>query len=411
MIYNDTSSYEVSLLSILIFNNHYLKDDNIHKDLFFDKYNQKIFEILKISYMEKPQLFLESVFTELKKYNLENYFLKIQDSYISQCNYEAILNYLIDYYNKQEVGKLYEESVNKEKSFEVLQQEIKNLGSPIINSQKEYSDEQIMEMITSEKNKLNFETLTNLNKVNISEKQIVVIAARPGVGKSAFASNILLDLIKNYPCLLFNMEMSDEVIFERLISIKSNTPIFKIRSASSDPRMMSDLSDTVFTLNHNSNFKLYSGPKTLSSIQQILLKESHNRKHFIAIIDYLGLINHKANSEYERITHIMKEFVNYTKDYNCTIILLAQETRPNATKTSADLSCLKGSGEIEQSADIVIMLKNLMLDETDPNPYYKCQVLKNRNGKIGNLFFQFHKETQRFTMTDKNTAIENGAVV
>ena len=143
---------------------------------------------------------------------------------------------------------------------------------------------------------------------------------------------------------------------------------------------------------------------SISSIEKLIIREKRKRdnhdKHVILFIDYLGYIksNERNMNDRERMGNIVRALQTMTKDYSCTIFLLAQINREGAENPS--MQNLKDTGELEQSGHCILILNDMNTGETmlEDTHRMKVYVAKNRSGKRGgNLYFHFHRSTQSFT--------------
>ena len=262
--------------------------------------------------------------------------------------------------------------------------------------------EQIYRLVSQKKNRIvfRFEKLTKA--ANIQEHDLIVIAARPGIGKTGFALNILENLSDNYNCLYFNMEMTEQQIYRRLIGINTYLEVNKLDDFS-DQYVVNKAKDACNNLSKK-KINIITGGQTIRTIKSQVIKESNN-EHTIVFIDYVGLIRdtEKNRSSYERVTEIVKELRQISLDYNCTIFVLAQINRNSEKEKDKypKISDLKESGELEQSATTVLMLHNenayKFVDAR--NDYVKLIIGKNRNGETGIIDYHYNQKNQRFCET------------
>ena len=262
--------------------------------------------------------------------------------------------------------------------------------------------EQIYSLVSQKKNRIvfRFEKLTKA--ANIQEHDLIVIAARPGIGKTGFALNILENLSDNYNCLYFNMEMTEQQIYRRLIGINTYLEVNKLDDFS-DQYVVNKAKDACNNLSKK-KINIITGGQTIRTIKSQVIKESNN-EHTIVFIDYVGLIRdtEKNRSSYERVTEIVKELRQISLDYNCTIFVLAQINRNSEKEKDkyTKISDLKESGELEQSATTVLMLHNenayKFVDAR--NDYVKLIIGKNRNGETGIIDYHYNQKNQRFCET------------
>lgn len=260
--------------------------------------------------------------------------------------------------------------------------------------------EQIYNLVTQKKNKIifRFEKLTKA--ANIQEHDLIVIAARPGIGKTGFALNLLENLSDNYNCIYFNMEMTEQQIYRRLIGI--NTYIHVNTLDNQEDSYVIEKTKVACDNLSKKKINIITGGQTIRTIKSQIIKESNN-EHTIVFIDYVGLIRdtEKNRSSYERVTEIVKELRQISLDYNCTIFVLAQINRNSEKEKDKypKISDLKESGELEQSATTVLMLhnENTYKNIDSRNDFIKLIIGKNRNGETGIIDYHYDQRNQKFS--------------
>ena len=158
----------------------------------------------------------------------------VSDNYvIEDFDYyqQLLFNSYKDTLLKKKIAKFSNNKINQE---EFLNEIHKIEDMTLDTSSGNITEEQIKELVTTN-NKIipiRFESLSN--RIKIQEHNLMVIAARTGVGKSGFALNLLEDLSKRYKCLYFNMEMSESSIYRRLVSIMSSVPMDMLSKPQTD---------------------------------------------------------------------------------------------------------------------------------------------------------------------------------
>lgn len=227
---------------------------------------------------------------------------------------------------------------------------------------------------------------------------IIVIGARPAVGKSAFVTQILMQMGQaGKRVLLYNLEMREKQVYERILSRQSGIRLNRVR------RGKSFLEDEESRF-HAGNLELKkldvwisSGAKSVSEIR----RESRHMDADCIIIDYLQLIRadrHYTNRASE-VGEISKAIKALAMELNCPIIVLSQlnrlsEGRGNKEPTMAEL---RESGDIEQDASVIILLWNL--DEADRSKK-GLKVEKNRQGEQAKICLEFLGDAMSFQETD-----------
>lgn len=303
------------------------------------------------------------------------------------------------------IKKLLLLSIEKFKSNQLTQDElldyIHEIEQQSLNTKlNRLTKEQIYNLVSQKKNKIifRFEKLTKA--ANIQEHDLIVIAARPGVGKTGFALNVLENLSDNYNCLYFNMEMTEQQIYRRLIGI--NTYIHVSTLDNQEDSYVIEKTKAACDNLSKKKINIITGGQTIRTIKSQIIRESNN-EHTIVFIDYVGLIRdtEKNRSSYERVTEIVKELRQISLDYNCTIFVLAQINRNSEKEKDKypKISDLKESGELEQSATTVLMLhnENAYRNVDSRNDFIKLIIGKNRNGETGIIDYHYDQRNQKFS--------------
>jgi replicative DNA helicase len=229
---------------------------------------------------------------------------------------------------------------------------------------------------------------TALNKIlnGWQSPDLIILAARPGMGKTALALNFAANLIEqDIPVAMFSLEMSASQLANRMISNMSGVYANYIKTAI-----------------HSTNFDrpLYIDDTAGISLTELKEKCRSAVKKYgveLIIIDYLQLINAYgiANRE-QQISLISRSLKALAKELNIPIIALAQLSR-DVEKRGGEprLSDLRESGAIEQDADIIGFIHNENPEEYE-DPEVKVIIAKHRNGEIGFVKLKFEKSKSKF---------------
>ena len=242
----------------------------------------------------------------------------------------------------------------------------------------------------------------------LQKKQVIIVAGRPGCGKSAFALNVALNAaIKNKNSIaFFSLEMGAEEIIKRMFGCvgKLDGDVLKTgKLKSSDWKKwneaMSELSDTKFFIDD-------SGGLTVSEIRRKCrkLKNSDDGLDLI-VIDYLQLLSSSAKYAGQRVqevSEISRDIKKLAMELDIPVIALAQLSRSVEQRKGGDnkpkLSDLRESGSIEQDADIVLFLHSDEYGKDDGNVNRKIELLvaKHRAGSTGSVDLIFKMNTGSF---------------
>ena len=248
--------------------------------------------------------------------------------------------------------------------------------------------------------------------------QLIILAARPAMGKSAFALNLAMNIskINDVNVVVFSLEMSNAELVQRMVAAQGSISLKYIKNGKLNTTDWQRFSTSLSIV---SNLKIYfddSTDTTLSSIRAKCRKlKSESGLGFI-VIDYLQLIEYDNSghlSQVEKITKITRSLKLMARELDVPILCLSQLSRKVEDRDDKKpvMSDLRDSGSIEQDADMVMMLYR--------DDYYKKSAStrkgeadlimgKNRHGSIGEIPFIFTGEYQRFReKTETDTSEEN----
>ena len=241
---------------------------------------------------------------------------------------------------------------------------------------------------------LEFETLNDLLG-GIEGGDVIVIGARPAVGKSAFATQ----LTNHFSTLgkkigYFNLEMTEKQVYERFVSAVSGIGLQRIKRAlayTGDERERFDRANKI--LAEKDIIDVATGSQSVSNIRNIVKKRGYD----IIIVDYLQLLKpegtYRGNrfAEVGDISHKLKALAT---DFGIPVIVLSQLNRASMQRENSEpsMSELRESGDIEQDASVIILLWNLDEDGLKKG----CKIAKNRQGKIGKVEMRFNGDLMKF---------------
>lgn len=218
-----------------------------------------------------------------------------------------------------------------------------------------------------------------------NEGDLIVVAGRPGMGKTAIALTLTKDFAKyNYKALFLSLEMSNEQLAKRYLSLIGSIENWKIRNG----RLQQMEIDKVINSANNQTIEFYIDDDVDTSIAQIKAKAKlhKSRKGLdLLVIDYIQLIKGtKANREQE-IAEISRGLKLLAKELKMTVIVLAQLSRKSEERADKRplLSDLRESGAIEQDADIVMFPFRPSYYEQEKPEVEDAELIiaKNRNGE------------------------------
>ena len=244
------------------------------------------------------------------------------------------------------------------------------------------------------------------------KSDLIIIAGRPSMGKTALGLNISLNIIKEskLPILFFSLEMSKEQIMYRLLSIETNINQSRLKTGKLYQKDWLKLNKIIKIMSKLPFFiddtPYLSIQDIRSKIKMILFEQTHIG---LIIIDYLQLMQNpklKTENRVQELSHITRGLKNIARQFNIPIITLSQLSRNVESRVDKKpiLSDLRESGSIEQDADLVLMLsnnKNLNLKQTDKNyEVTELIIAKQRNGPTGSIQLRFDQKKTKFLNFD-----------
>ena len=367
-----------------------LLDLTILKPSYFDKKHRDIFTAIKKSYKENKTIILEDILA-VKGIDVD-LVIACSTSTATTALFEQYQDYAIKEYKKKALLATAKKLQNDEITIDEFYKDTNNFASLGSYSSTRLTKELLKGSITKHKNNIKFTRFSNLEKkLNLKENDFVILAGATGVGKSGIAINLLDDLSRNYPCVYFNFEMVEEELYQRLISINSKLNQKMLEQYETLPQKnMNVVNDAIDDISKR-HIDIINHSSTLDKLRSFIMSYKSD-KHFIVFVDHVGLIGVRAKNSYEKMTEVAKELRKMSLDNNCTIIGLCQLNR-EATKNAKqpNLSMLRDSGELEQSASKVIFVWK---DEKSNAENYYLVIEKNRSGPKSIIPIGYNKENQ-----------------
>ncbi len=235
----------------------------------------------------------------------------------------------------------------------------------------------------------------------LSRSDLILIAARPGIGKTSLALNIAshVALKEKKGVAIFSLEMSGEQLVSRMISSLALVDSSRLRTGDIRPDEWTRLAEAVSILG-DSPMKIDDNAGI--TVQEIKAKLRREKDIGLVIIDYLQLMRSGSRSEnrVQEVAEISRSLKIMARELDIPVVALSQLNRASESRKDKKpmLSDLRESGSIEQDADIVIFLYR---DEDNPDlearNIVNCSVAKNRHGATGTIDFLWSGQYTRFT--------------
>jgi replicative DNA helicase len=244
-----------------------------------------------------------------------------------------------------------------------------------------------------------FNSLDELLGGGFRRGTVNIIAARPGIGKSALALWFTLQVAKHGKNTAFvSLEMSATECGGRLLTASSGQKRAYSKGMYS-PQHISKLHDTASAMSTWPIRFKDDAEDSLDSIVAFVQRESIERGVDLVVVDYLQLVNAPGESTYQRVSHASRAFKKLSMQQDVPVIVLSQLSRALETQGRAPaLSDLKDSGSIEQDADIVMLLSRAGESDQPDTDTLCVHLAKNRNGPGGKVNLVFEKAFGRFSL-------------
>ena len=238
---------------------------------------------------------------------------------------------------------------------------------------------------------------------------LIILAARPAMGKTAFALNLALNASFYNPgaIAIFSLEMPAEALMKRILSAKSAVESSKLRSGYISDEEFNKLNEAA---NELMATKLFVDDSSNVKISEVFskcrkLKSEHGLD--MVVVDYLQLISGSgrgSDNRQQEISEISRSLKSLAREMECPVIALSQLSRSVETRPDKHpmLSDLRESGAIEQDADIVMFLyrdeyyNKEHVGEENPTDKTDVDIAKHRNGATGRVELAFQKSISAF---------------
>ncbi len=242
-------------------------------------------------------------------------------------------------------------------------------------------------------------------KINgLNKSDLLLVAARPAMGKSAFALNLALNVAKKYKqtVAIFNLEMSREQLAMRLLAIESFVDGQKMATGKLTEDEWSKLCMASASLSQT-DIRIDDNPSITVAEMNAKCRRVENLG--MVVIDYLQLMNGSGygkggDSRVNIVGEISRSLKIMAKELNVPVVCLSQLSRGPESRTDKRpmLSDLRESGAIEQDADEVLFLyrDEYYNENTEDKGVAECIVAKNRHGEVGTVKLQWIPQYQTF---------------
>jgi replicative DNA helicase len=230
---------------------------------------------------------------------------------------------------------------------------------------------------------------------------LIVLAARPGIGKTSLALNIAhnVGVDEKKPLAIFSLEMSALELGERLMCSSARVSSHKLRTGSLSGDDMAKLVQAAGVLEKADIYIDDSSDLNMFELRAKARRLCSKQPLSLIIVDYLQLMagDSRAENRQQEVANISRSLKQLARELDVPIVAVSQLNRSPDASASGEphLSHLRESGAIEQDADLVLFLYE---DQSDPSSkgIIKLKIAKNRHGRVGTVRLAFNRDYTRF---------------
>ena len=418
--------------------------ERLRPDDFYFQQNEQIIILLNRLIAEKKGLDLTTIVTELKKEKKledvggENYIAELMTASFSAVHLKYYCNVVAECSARRRLIAVAEEICENASD---PSKEIKNIIA--------FAENKIFSIGENKKNLISLATAINevfhsIDEITSGERggidtgftelddilgglregELVVVAARPGMGKTAFACNIS-DYIASYinkKILFVSLEMSSEELATRIVCSHSGTPMENVRTNVTDEGARGFIAAGNSLIASNCPITIdSSGERTMGEIMSICRREKRKDNLDLLVVDYIGLIkpDDPKQPRQEQVAGFARSLKLLAKELKIPVVCCAQLNRNNeqGKDNRPKLSHLRESGAIEQDADVVLLLHREEYyltreeaEERDLQGKAEIIVAKHRSGRTGSAYLLWNGPTCQFANIEYSTSMSEYSV-
>ena len=426
---------EQSLLGSLLLDNNAIVRvvDFLHTEDFYRKQHRAIYQAMLDLFTHHEPIDILSVATKLKEDGAleeiggRTYLASLVNMvptsshvvhYAKIIQKKRLLRDLID--ASWHISRLgYEEGKNVDELLDEAEQKIFSISEHALTQEFTHVDKELalaydrLEKLSRHEGSLRgvatgFHDLDNMLS-GLQASDLVVIAARPSLGKTSLALSIArhVGVNEKKPVGIFSLEMSKEQVVDRLIAAQANVDLWRMRTGRLSPDDFERLRDALDQL---AGAPIYiDDAVTATALQMRAMARRLQAQHGLSlvIVDYLQLITSHLQTEnmVQQVTEISRSLKALARELNVPVIAISQlsravEARPDQRPKLSDL---RESGSIEQDADVVMFIwrEDMVKKDLGVKNIAKIHVAKHRNGPVGEIALRFDPERATFWSLEK----------
>lgn len=411
--------------------------EKVKSEYFYNENLRKIYNVICTMVANNKQVDVLTVIDETTKLHLfedsaeaKRYFFQLGDILHSEGNVETYCNILADKYLIRSLGNVAMSILNEIYSGENNAQLLIDLAEQKIYDIRQGRDTSGLLPISAAV----FEAYDRLGKISgddrekyigartgfilldkitsgLNKSDLIIIAARPGMGKTSFVMNIARNVARTTEkeVAIFSLEMSKEQLATRMLSTEARVSSESFRNGGINTDEWGRIADCASYL---SLLPIYIDETANITVPQMKAKLRRLKNLGLVIIDYLQLMGSTSHSDnrVNVVSEITRQLKIMAKELNVPVILLSQLSRAVEGRNDKKpvLSDLRDSGSIEQDADIVLFLYRdaYYNTQSELQNVSECIVAKNRHGELGNVKLMWNGKYTLFSNPENGTPPE-----
>ena len=402
----------------------------VSKDAFYSEQNRNIFEILVEFFLENRTIDFVTVLEAVvgkgvfgSADDAKLYLIRLTDLVPSISNLESYCKIVSDKFTlrrlilaTKKIEKLAASSYSdvtqildlaEQEVFEIRQGKQRGSLVPIeeiIAKEFDYFDE----IVSGNKKVALSSGYSSLDAflTGLNPSDLIVLAARPAMGKTSFALNIVVRVAKQSQksVVVFSLEMSNQQLVERIVSSECSVLLSKIHTCTMSDEEYTLLADGAQEL---ANCKIFFDDTPNLTVAEMKAKLRRFPEVGLVVVDYLQLMSsgRRESNRVQEVSTITRMLKILAKELDVTVIVISQLARGPETRQDHRplLSDLRESGSIEQDADIVLFLyRDEYYNPENAKPgVAECIVAKNRHGETGSVELGWEGQFTKFVGLDR----------
>jgi|SRR5690625_2613198 len=413
---------ENSLLGCMFKDVSLVKGTQVQTKHFHDTANKMIFNTLKELDSKGEPIDVVTIITAIRPENLSKIggpqkLTMLESTNANLKNFKTYESYVIEAWKIREAKRLRNTEISSLEDVHLLKEKLTELEEDTTDDEYDHKKTlvELHKSIESQQEGLSgYDTgFDDLNAYldGFQEKNLIIVAARPSVGKTAkMLNHAERHCLNGQITAIFSLEMAKEELLKRMISSVGRIDGHKMRN----PKTYFNSDDwtrytNALAILEKMNLYIYDkSAQTVSYIRSKVrqLRRKYPDKEILVMIDYLQLMRtekqyESKNIEVGEITRALKELA---KDESVPVYLLSQLSRSVTTRQNKRpmMSDIRDSGSVEQDADVIMFLHrdDYYDSETDKKNIIEIIIAKQRNGAVGTVEMLYQREINRFLELD-----------